>query len=459
MNNQRKIWALLSLALILLGLGMIFFHLWHPYQLVVDGQPLQVRTIAFSLRGLLRQLNYELQPEDRASIDPDAFSFNLPERMYLERARLVEITVGGEKLTLRSPERLPANLLQAAGIRLFPGDLLTQNGQALDPNQTLPIGAEASLRFLPAREIILEMDGQTRTIYTQQDRLADALLEAGIHLQPEDRLSAEPDTLLGAQNTFSLDLARSLTVTIGEETLVGLSAARTVGKALADLGLAPQYLDRTVPPEDDPLPPDGQITFIQGSESISLVKDETPFSYTYQLDPETELDTTKIIAAGQLGLVVTRQRSRIENGEIIQTLEEGPWKASDPSDGIMGAGTKVVIKTEVVDGQTLEYWRKLSVYATSYHPSEFTYGAQTRSGIPLTKGIVAVAASWYGGLEMQPVYVPGYGYGTIADSGYGIPGRYWIDLGYDDENYVSWHEWTVIYFLTPVPAYVQAVLP
>ena len=59
MNNQRKIWALLSLALILLGLGMIFFHLWHPYQLVVDGQPLQVRTIAFSLRGLLRQLNYE----------------------------------------------------------------------------------------------------------------------------------------------------------------------------------------------------------------------------------------------------------------------------------------------------------------------------------------------------------------------------------------------------------------
>jgi 3D (Asp-Asp-Asp) domain-containing protein len=112
-----------------------------------------------------------------------------------------------------------------------------------------------------------------------------------------------------------------------------------------------------------------------------------------------------------------------------------------------------------VDGQTLEYWRKLSVYATSYHPSEFSYGALTRSGLPLTKGIVAVAASWYNALEMQPVYVPGYGHGIIADSGYGIPGKYWIDLGYDDENWISWHDWTVIYFLTPVPAYVQAILP
>ena len=143
MNNQRKIWALLSLALILLGLGMTFSHLWHPYQLVVDGQPLQVRTIAFSLRGLLRQLNYELQPEDRASIDPDVFSFSLPERMYLERARS-EITVEA-RIDLRSPERLPANL-PGCGIRLLPRPSDSKRSGAR-PNQTLPIGAEASLRF------------------------------------------------------------------------------------------------------------------------------------------------------------------------------------------------------------------------------------------------------------------------------------------------------------------------
>ena len=459
MTKQRKVKICLSLALILSGLGLLFAHFWHPYQLVVDGQTLHVRTTAFSLRELLRQLNYELQPGDRTSIDPDAFTLSLPDRLSLQRTRLVEIDNNDGRLELQSSELLPANLLQAAGISLFPDDLLMREGRIIDPYEPLPGGEEVRLQFLPAKQITLEIDGQTQIIFTQKNTLAEALLEASIQLQPEDRLSAPPETQLQAQNAFTLAKAQSLAVTIGNQTISGLSAATTVGEALAELGLGLQNLDRSIPPEDQPLPPNGQISLIHGAESISLVKDESAFSYTYQLDPETELDTTSVITPGQLGLLVSRQRNRLENGVIVRTLDEGPWKASDPSDAVLGMGTKVVVRTEVVDGQTLEYWRKLSVYATSYHPSEFSYGALTRSGLPLTKGIVAVAASWYNALEMQPVYVPGYGHGIIADSGYGIPGKYWIDLGYDDENWISWHDWTVIYFLTPVPAYVQAILP
>ena len=441
------------------GLSMIFAQLWHPYELVVDGQALHVRTIAFSLRGLLRQLNYELQADDRASMDPDTFSLTLPTRLHINRTRLVEIESGSEILALQSSELLPANLLHEAGIVLFSEDLVMQDGEVIDPYAAVPDGREARLQFMPAKQITLEVDGEPRTLYTQKASLSEDLLEAGIHLQPEDRLSVPQDTYLQAENTFQLAKAQSLAIIDVDQTINGMSAAPTVGEALAELGIAPQNLDRSIPPENQPLPTNGQITLIKGAESIALVKDETAFSYTYQLDPNAELDTSSVITPGQLGLVISRQRSRLENGVIVQTWDEGSWKASDPSDAVLGTGTKVVIKTEVVDGQTLEYWRKLRVYATSYHPSEFSYGDLTRSGIPLTKGILAVASSWYNELEMQPVYVPSYGHGIIADSGYGIPGRYWIDLGYDDENWVSWHDWTVIYFLTPVPAYVTAILP
>lgn len=459
MINRRKTLLLLSLLSVLGGFAFLFQYLWHPYQLTVDGQTVSVRTIAFSLRGLLRQLNYNLQSSDRTNLHPDTVTLRLPDQLRLDRSRLVEIVNGGEKLALQSADRIPANLLQQAGINLFPWDLVLQAGQALDPYSPLPGGQEVRLVFLPAKQITLEVDGEPRSLFTQKDTLADALLEAGIHLQPEDRLSVPLDTLLQAQNTFTLAKARSLVVSIGDQTINGMSAAPTVGEALVELGLTPQNLDRSIPPEDQPLPTNGQIALIRATESVALVKDETAFSYSYQLDPEAELDTTSVISPGQLGLTISRQRNRVENGVVVQTHEEGPWKASDPANAILGWGSRVVIKTEVVDGQTLEYWRKVSVYATSYHPSEFSYGDRTRSGIPLTKGIVAVASSWYKELELQPVYVPGYGHGIIGDSGYGIPGKYWIDLGYDDENWVSWHDWTVIYFLTPVPANVQAVLP
>jgi len=55
--------------------------------------------------------------------------------------------------------------------------------------------------------------------------------------------------------------------------------------------------------------------------------------------------------------------------------------------------------------------------------------------------------------------VPGYGAGVIADVGGGIPGKYWIDLGFTDEDFEPWHQNTILYFLTPAPAIVPWILP
>ena len=103
----------------------------------------------------------------------------------------------------------------------------------------------------------------------------------------------------------------------------------------------------------------------------------------------------------------------------------------------------------------------LSLYATSYSPcrsggSKCSSG--TASGEPARKGIVAVIPSWYAYMSGQQVYIPGYGYGIIGDTGGGIPGTNWIDLGYNDDDYVSWHSWVTVYFLTPVPANILYTL-
>jgi len=47
------------------------------------------------------------------------------------------------------------------------------------------------------------------------------------------------------------------------------------------------------------------------------------------------------------------------------------------------------------------------------------------------------------------LYVPGYGFAVAMDTGR-ITGA-WIDLGYEDDDFVLWHQFVTVYFLTPVP--------
>ena len=47
---------------------------------------------------------------------------------------------------------------------------------------------------------------------------------------------------------------------------------------------------------------------------------------------------------------------------------------------------------------------------------------------------------------------------SAALAGSGVIGR-WIDLGYSDEDYVSWHSYVTVYFLWPPPDNIVWIIP
>jgi hypothetical protein len=48
---------------------------------------------------------------------------------------------------------------------------------------------------------------------------------------------------------------------------------------------------------------------------------------------------------------------------------------------------------------------------------------------------------------------------VLADSGGPHPLGYpHIDLGYTDADFVGWHEWVTVYFITPVPDSILYIL-
>lgn len=328
-------------------------------------------------------------------------------------------------------------------------DEVTPNAPALQPQA----------KITPGKTLNITIADQTWQIASQASTIRQVLNEIGVRLHPKDKLSVNIDAPLEDGMALIIEKARQIWVEQAGSSLSGVTAASSVGEALAELGLSLQGLDYSEPAADSPLPIDGKITLHRVDETITLVKEETPAGFSYEADPETELDQQSSLVPAIPGYVVTRARTRIVDGQAQGPVSEGPWKASEPKDGVIGLGSKVVVHTEVVDGVELNYWRKLSVYATGYKPSS-NGGTGTASGIPLTKGIIAVEVSWYNsGMAFQKAYVPGYGFGTIADTGPNILGHPWIDLGFDDDNYVSWHNWTTLYLLEPVPAYVPVQMP
>jgi 3D (Asp-Asp-Asp) domain-containing protein len=144
-------------------------------------------------------------------------------------------------------------------------------------------------------------------------------------------------------------------------------------------------------------------------------------------------------------------------------VAEGEWRAIEPKERVVAYGTKIVLKTLDTGSGTVQYYRAIPVYVTSYSPcrsaADRCYPG-TSSGLPVQRGVIAVTRLWYMALGWGvPVYVPGYGTATIEDIGVGKPGVNWIDLGYSDDDWIAQEGYTTLYFIAPVPPDVPPIFP
>jgi uncharacterized protein YabE (DUF348 family) len=421
--------------------------------LIEAGEPRQFLTDAPTVAEALNQAGITIGPADQISPDLEEPLVD-GAVILLQHAQPVLISVEGQVQTILTAEKKVANLLAIAGVTLFPGDQVLVDGIPVSRTYSLPGGSGASLQVDRAVRVQVIVDGERRTFFSTAPTLGSALWEAGISLHEADRLVPDQDTPLTRPVEATLDRARVLSIQVAGREVPARSAARTVGEALAEVNVSLQGLDYSVPPEEALLPANGRIKVVQVRENVTYAQVPLPFETVFQPDPESEIDTQRIVEPGAFGLQAVRTRVRTEDGEVVSTEEGAAWVAVEPRPRVMGYGTQIVIRTLDTASGPIEYWRAATMYATSYSPCRIFQdrcSSTTASGATLRKGIAAVVPYWYWSMGGSQVFVPGYGVASILDTGGGIPGRNWIDLGYEDDNYVNWHSWVTVYFLTPVP--------
>jgi uncharacterized protein YabE (DUF348 family) len=375
----------------------------------------------------------------------------------------VTIIADGEVFTLTTAERIPAGILEQAGVSLGPADRVLYLGDSIPLDVALPGRDRITLIIRRAVNLIVHTPGSGSTSFlTSARNVGEALVEAGFSLHVADRIDPPAETPILGDMEITWQPASELTVSVDGTQVQVLSAALTVGQALAESGLPLIGLDYSLPPETAPLPEDGQVQVVRVVETVALTLKSIPYGRRTELTADLEIDQQALVQGGEPGLAVARLRTRTDDGTQVSQLSESESLVRPPQDQILGIGTNIVIRTAVVDGVTIEYWRALTLYATYYVPCgagqpRCYYG--TSSGTLVRKGAVAMVYPWYLLFGGEGLYIPGYGFGIVEDTN-GAPTNalgdtYWIDLGYAQDDEIDWTtRYVTVYFLTPVPANV-----
>jgi uncharacterized protein YabE (DUF348 family) len=464
------------------GLGLLLLWLlWvlsaRPVTITVDGMTEEITTHRATVADLLLDLGIEPGPNDR--IEPALQSpvwRNM--KLTIERAQPLRILSDGRDLTVGSWGVTPREVLADAGIVIDTSDQVLLDGSPFPIDGILPArSVETSaptfdrgfawdalrsqplqLRVTRAMPLVVHEGGLPYTINTTAQTVGEALRQAEVILYLGDRVQPS----LGSRVTSSMDvyIERSVPVTLLADGVRAKTRtqATTVGDALSDLGVVVAGMDRVEPPLETPLYDNIRIAVTRVREDVEIAEEIAPYETVFFGDPSLAIDTQQVVDPGANGITRTRYRVRYEDGQEVNRVLEDTWTAQEPAERRIAYGQLVAPQTATVDGQTITYWRKMKMYATSYHPAALGGDNVTATGEILTKGVVAVDPRIIK-LRSQ-LFVPGYGTGSAFDTGGGIISRR-IDLGFDDSNYESMSKWVDVYLLWPPPPDYQItwVLP
>jgi len=460
--NKRKL-QIIGIALVLAAV-IGFVSIPRSIPVTINDETQFLNTNAWTVSAALEKDGFVLEEADQVTPDESSLLLGVDE-IEIELARPVEILVypDNEKIELYTAERDPVDLLTQAGVSLGEHDQLLFNEKPVNMTEALPYQGNYQLEMRKAVELQINDSGQSKPIFSSAETLEQAFIENGIILEEGDRVSIGLETKLETDLEIEIQRAKPVDIHLKDETIRIMSAAETIAEALTEAGISLQGSDYSLPEANSPIPADGQIRVVRVREEFILSQTNIPFSVDYIQSDEVELDQRDVVQAGEFGVEVTRTRIIYEDDQEVNRVEEVTWVAKEPKDQLTGLGTKVVVRTMDTPNGPIEYWRAVNVYATSYSPCrlgiENYCSSGTASGLTAQFGVIAVTRAWYNLMVGQRLYVPGYGIGVIGDIGGGVPGKYWIDLAYSDNDYVAWYHNVTAYFLTPVPENIPWILP
>ena len=463
--------GLAALALLAGVLALLAHGLARTRSLVivdVDGQLIRVRTHATTVDAVLNQANIDLYPEDILSPGREAL-LQAGQPIEIRRARPVALSADGQIVQLRTHVTTVGEFLAEAGVRIGPGDELGLHESAADaaqrPGYGRMVAADTALLAEPAgipplitlrraTPVLLHYSGVTTTLHTTADTVGQVVQDRGLILFLGDEITPSLQARLTPGTVIAIRRSLPVQIEVDGNVIHTRTLAENVAGVLGQERIALVGRDTVQPGLDQPIRSGTTICVTRVHEELAVEFEPIPFGTIWVADPAMEIDQRRLVQEGQIGLTKSRTRIVYHDGHEVSRSLEDTWAEQSPITKTLAYGTKIVIRILDTPDGPIEYWRKMRVYTTAYtaasagKPKTHPRYGYTRLGWKAVKGVVATDPTV---IPLRTkMYIPGYGFGTAGDTGGGVKGKF-VDLCFDEGKYQSWHWWTDIYLLTPVP--------
>ncbi|MDT0203756.1 transglycosylase family protein [Nocardioides sp. AE5] len=274
---------------------------------------------------------------------------------YAQLGNEITLSLDGETKTIKSSGDTVADVLADEDIQVGEHDIVAPG---LDEEVT--DGTRISVRF--GRELTLTVDGETETHWVNSTTIEQALAEIGQGYRGADLSASRGATIERGGMTLEVTTPKDVTVTVGtNDTVERPVAGTTVADVLEKLGVTVGEDDLVSPKLTDEVTDGTKITVTRVTFKTESVTGETvKHGTTKKNDSSLYKGESRTEKAGVNGTRDVTYKREYRNGELHETTVVNAKVTKQPVDAVVRVGTKAkpAPKADYSGGDTV--WDQLA---------------------------------------------------------------------------------------------------